>query len=65
LVPKNLREYFYLNPLVPMINMWRDMFYYGTIQYKDLFVLMIELCVILGLSFYIYKKYSPYFAERS
>ncbi len=65
LIPKNLQIYFYLNPLVALINMWRDTFMKGIISQEDLLVISVHIVIILTISSLVYKKYEPYFAERS
>lgn len=65
LVPKDLRAYFYLNPLVPLINMWRDAFMQGKISLDDLGIFLLHLVVWLSLAVWVYKHYEPYFSERA
>jgi lipopolysaccharide transport system permease protein len=65
LIPDNLRSYFYLNPLVPLINMWRSAFMEGRIDFNDLTIFTGHLIVILSMALFVYKKYEPLFAERS
>ncbi len=65
LIPKQLQVYFYLNPMVPLINMWRDTFLQGTINLQDLLFLSMHIVLLSTISFVVYKKYEPYFAERS
>jgi len=64
-VPEHLKKFFYLNPLVPLINMWRDVFYYGTINEIDLVACILHIIFWGIIAFLIYKKFEIYFAERS
>lgn len=65
LIPKDLRYYFYFNPMVPMINMWRDFFYNGSIEIIDLGIMLIHIIFWISLAAKVYKKFEPLFAERS
>jgi lipopolysaccharide transport system permease protein len=65
MIPEKFRPFFYLNPVFPLINMWRDLFMHGTVAMQDLTIMLLHLLLLYVISFRVYRKYEPYFAERS
>lgn len=63
MVPESYRQYFYLNPMVPIIELWRDVFMKGEMDFSLIFISLIDISVILLVSLAIYKKLNYKFAE--
>ena len=63
MVPKEYRIYFYLNPMVHIIEMWRDIFMKGNIKLFNLALGIIEIFVVLIIAIIIYRKLHYKFAE--
>ncbi len=64
MIPQHLRLYFYLNPMVPLIHLWRDLFLYGVLPWKELSIATGEIAVSAWIAWRIYRKYEPKFAEQ-
>ncbi|WP_297457223.1 ABC transporter permease [Persephonella sp.] len=63
MVPQEYRSYFYLNPMVHVIDLWRDIFMRGTINSFNLIWGSIDILIFLAISIAIYKKLHYKFAE--
>lgn len=65
MIPEEFAKFFYLNPMVPVINAYRDIFYYQ--QMPDLHGLAVLLGIgVIGtiLGYIIFKKCEKRFAEE-
>jgi len=65
MIPKKLLPFFYLNPVFPLVNLWRDIFMNGNFNLFDLLILLIHIIFWLAIGFVVYKKYEAFFAERT
>ena len=57
-VPEEYIDIYTLNPIVKILNLWRDIFLKGFVNFQDLQFLSLILIFPLILSFLVYKKYS-------
>ena len=65
LIPEKFAKFFYLNPMVEIINAYRCIFYYKTIpNLKALAILTVIGIVATGIGYTIFKKLEKRFAEE-
>lgn len=63
MIPSEYRTYFYLNPMVHLIGLWRDIFMSGNINIFNLTWGIIDILIFLIIAIVIYKKLHYKFAE--
>lgn len=63
MVPEEFRAYFFINPMVSIIELWRGIFMEGKIDYFMLCIGYLDSIVILIVAIFIYKKLQYKFAE--
>ncbi len=64
MVPKSLKVWFYLNPMVAIVELWREVFYNGSLDFTLLAISFGHLIFWLFLGYVIYQKLSYKFAEN-
>jgi lipopolysaccharide transport system permease protein len=64
MVPKELKSYFYLNPMVAIIELWRMIFMDGVIDINLILITLAHIVVWLSIGIVVYKKLSLRFAEN-
>jgi len=63
MVPSKYRSFFYLNPMVHIIELWRGIFFDGKIRTFNLIFGFFDVFFILLIAIFIYRKLSDKFAE--
>ena len=63
MVPEEYRQYFYLNPMVPIIELWRSIFMEGKMNLLMILIGSIDVSIILLISLILYNKLNHKFAE--
>ena len=63
LVPKVYRRYFYINPMVHIIELWRDVLMKGSMNMINVLLGIFDVSLILLISIFIYRKLNHKFAE--
>lgn len=65
IIPENLLPYYMLNPLVRLLNAYRDVMIYGKIpDLMDLFYVLVATLIVLVIGHIIFKKLEKGFVER-
>ena len=65
MIPDKFAKFFYLNPMVPIINAYRDILYYKQMpDFKSLSVLFIIGIIGTIIGYKIFKKFEKRFAEE-
>ena len=65
MIPEKLAKLFRINPMVEIINAYRDIFYYQTMpNLKALGILAVIGIVIMFIGYWIFKKLEKKFAEE-
>ncbi len=64
MVPPSLMPYFYINPMVSIVELWRDVFMHGVLNLPSLGIACINLIVLLFIAFRVYKRYAYQLAEH-
>ncbi|WP_456431668.1 ABC transporter permease [Nitratifractor sp.] len=64
MIPKDLQSYFYFNPMMPLVSLWREVFFGKPITYTDFWILVGEAAFLFLVSFIIYRRLEPKFAEQ-
>jgi len=63
MVPEEYRQYFYLNPMVPIIELWRSIFIEGEMNFLMVLISFIDVSILLLISLTLYNKLNHKFAE--
>jgi ABC-2 type transport system permease protein len=65
LIPAKFLKFFYLNPMVTIINAYRDILYYQRIPDISGLLLIFVLCtILLILGYKVFNKFEKKFAEE-
>lgn len=63
MVPAELRQYMLLNPMTVVVTSWRDILMSGGLKWFEVSMVGLLSCVLFCVSYWIYGKLSPRFAE--
>jgi len=63
MIPAKYRTFFYLNPMVHIVELWRGVFLDGKIKIFNLICGLFDVVFILLIAILVYKKLSDKFAE--
>lgn len=63
MIPENLKHFFFLNPLIWLIECWRNLFMKGTLNWDYILVSLFYGIVVMVVGILIYNKLKYKFAE--
>jgi lipopolysaccharide transport system permease protein len=63
MVPDELKEYIVLNPMAIIVTSWRDILINGNLNWAGFSLVAMLSCGLLFLSYRLFAKLSPRFAE--
>ncbi len=64
MVPQDLRYYFYINPMVSIIELWRGVFLEGGLNATYIAIALLDLAILLVIALKVYKKNEYKLAEH-
>jgi lipopolysaccharide transport system permease protein len=63
LVPENLRSFYFLNPMVGVIQAYRNIMLEGTPPSSEFLLSAIIAVIILGIGYWLFKRLEYQFAD--